>query len=138
MSYIVSEVYEAFIAASDLRRAPGGVRFIAVVTVVLLASLLTAADEGQSGAQQPSAQAGGESPGTGRPEDRGAAGRKGAANARATEGELPAPECVAGSRRRSSAGEGRGYRGRAGDGGHPGRRHASSPGAHPGPGTPPL
>ena len=64
MSYIVSEVYEAFIAAANLRRAPGGVRFIAVVTVVLLASLLTAADEGQSGAQQPSAQAGGESPGT--------------------------------------------------------------------------
>ena len=26
MSYIVSEVYEAFMAASDLRRVPGGVR----------------------------------------------------------------------------------------------------------------
>ena len=64
MSYIVSEVYEAFIASSDLRRAPGGVRFIAVLTVVLLASLLTAVDEGQSRPQQPSAQAGGESPGT--------------------------------------------------------------------------
>ena len=28
MNYIVSEGYEAFIAASDLRRSPGGVRFI--------------------------------------------------------------------------------------------------------------
>ena len=37
MSDIVSEVYEAFIAASDLRRVPGGVRFMAVVTLVLLA-----------------------------------------------------------------------------------------------------
>ena len=37
MSYIVSEGYEAFIAASDLRRVPVGVRFIAVGTVVLLA-----------------------------------------------------------------------------------------------------
>ena len=49
MSYIVSEVYEVFIA---------------VVTVVLLASLFTAAVEGQDRAQQPSVQAGGESPGT--------------------------------------------------------------------------
>ena len=49
MSYIVSEVYEVFIA---------------VVTVVLLASLFTAAVEGQGRAQQPSAQAGSESPGT--------------------------------------------------------------------------
>ena len=37
MSYIVSEGYEAFIAASDLRRVPVGMRFIAVGTVVLLA-----------------------------------------------------------------------------------------------------
>ena len=37
MSYIVSEGYEACIAASDLRLVPGGVRFTAVVTVVLLA-----------------------------------------------------------------------------------------------------
>ena len=49
MSYIVSEVYEVFIA---------------VVTVVLLASLFTAAVEGQGRAQQPSAQASSESPGT--------------------------------------------------------------------------
>ena len=40
MSYVVSEVYEVFIA---------------VVTVVLLASLFTAAVEGQGRAQQPSA-----------------------------------------------------------------------------------
>ena len=44
MSYIVSEVYEAFIV---------------VVTVVLLASLLTVAVERQARAQQPSAQDGG-------------------------------------------------------------------------------
>ena len=37
MSYIVSEVSQAFLAASDLRRVPVGVRFIAVGTVVLLA-----------------------------------------------------------------------------------------------------
>ena len=49
MSYIVSEVYEVFIA---------------VVTVVLLASLFTGAVEGQGRAQQPSAQASSESPGT--------------------------------------------------------------------------
>ena len=49
MSYVVSEVYEVFIA---------------VVTVVLLASLFTAAVEGQGRAQQPSAQASSESPGT--------------------------------------------------------------------------
>ena len=49
MSYIVSEVYEVFIA---------------VVTVVLLTSLFTAAVEGQGPAQQPSAQASSESPGT--------------------------------------------------------------------------
>ena len=49
MSYIVSEVYEVFIA---------------VVTVVLLTLLFTAAVEGQGRAQQPSAQASSESPGT--------------------------------------------------------------------------
>ena len=49
MSYVVSEVYEVFIA---------------VVTVVLLASRFTAAVEGQGRAQQPSAQASSESPGT--------------------------------------------------------------------------
>ena len=49
MSYVVSEVYEVFIA---------------VVTVVLLTSLFTAAVEGQGRAQQPSAQASSESPGT--------------------------------------------------------------------------
>ena len=49
MSYVVSEVYEVFIA---------------VVTVVLLASLFTGAVEGQGRAQQPSAQASSESPGT--------------------------------------------------------------------------
>ena len=49
MSYIVSEVYEVFIA---------------VVTVVLLTSLFTGAVEGQGPAQQPSAQASSESPGT--------------------------------------------------------------------------
>ncbi len=49
MSYIVSEVYETFMAAADLQRAPGGLRFIAVITVVLLALLLTAAAEGQGG-----------------------------------------------------------------------------------------
>ena len=64
MSCIVSEDSAAFMASSDLRRAPGGVRFIAVATVVLLASLLAAAVEGQGRAQQPSAQAGGESPET--------------------------------------------------------------------------
>ncbi len=64
MSYIVSEVYETFMAAADLQRAPKGVRFIAMVTVVLLASLYTAAVEGQDRAQQPSVEAGGESPGT--------------------------------------------------------------------------
>ena len=37
MSYIVSAGYEAFIAASDVRRVPVGVRFSAVGTVVLLA-----------------------------------------------------------------------------------------------------
>ena len=49
MSYVVSEVYEVFIA---------------VVTVVLLTSLFTGAVEGQGRAQQPSAQASSESPGT--------------------------------------------------------------------------
>ena len=49
MSYVVSEVYEVFIA---------------IVTVVLLASLFTGAVEGQGRAQQPSAQASSESPGT--------------------------------------------------------------------------
>ena len=49
MSYIVSEVYEVFIA---------------VVTVVLLTALFTGAVEGQGRAQQPSAQASSESPGT--------------------------------------------------------------------------
>ena len=46
MSYVVSEVYEV------------------LVTVVLLASLYTGAVEGQGRAQQPSAQASSESPGT--------------------------------------------------------------------------
>ena len=64
MSYILSEASVAFMAASNLRRVPGGMRFIAMVTVVLLALLLTAAVEGQGRAQQASAQAGGESPGT--------------------------------------------------------------------------
>ena len=64
MNYVVREVYEAFMAASNLRRAPKGMRFIAVVTVVLLASLPTAAVKGQDRAQQPSAQASGESSGT--------------------------------------------------------------------------
>ena len=62
MSYMVSEVYEAFISAPVRRRARGGVRFIAAVTVVLLASLLTLAVEGQGRVQQPSAQADGELP----------------------------------------------------------------------------
>ena len=64
MSYIVSEISEAFMAASNLRRVPGGLRFIAMVTVVLLALLLTAAVEGQGRARQASTQASGESPGT--------------------------------------------------------------------------
>ena len=64
MSCIVSEDSAAFMASSDLRRAPGSVRFIAVTTAVLLAALLAAAVEGQDRAQQPSAQAVGESPGT--------------------------------------------------------------------------
>ena len=66
MSCIVSEDSAAFMASSDLRRAPGSVRFIAVTTAVLLAALLAAAVEGQDRAQQPSAQAVGESPGTDR------------------------------------------------------------------------
>ena len=49
MSCIFSEIYESFIA---------------MATVVLLAALLTAAVEGQGGAQQTPAQAGGEPPGT--------------------------------------------------------------------------
>ena len=49
MSYVMSEVYEVFIA---------------IVTVVLLASLFTGAVEGQDRAQQPSAQASSEPPGT--------------------------------------------------------------------------
>ena len=61
---MVSEASVAFMAASSLRRAPKGVRFIAMVTVVLLALLFTAAVEGQGRAQQPSAQASSESPGT--------------------------------------------------------------------------
>ena len=64
MGHIVSEASVAFMAASNLRRAPKGVRFIAMVTVVLLALLFSAAVEGQDRAQQPSVQAGGESPGT--------------------------------------------------------------------------
>ena len=64
MSYIVSEISEAFMAASNLRRVPGGLRFIAMVTVVLLALLLTAAVEGQGRARQASTQTSGESPGT--------------------------------------------------------------------------
>ena len=47
ISCLVREAYETFIAATNLRRAPGGGGFIAVVTVVLLASPLTAAVEGQ-------------------------------------------------------------------------------------------
>ena len=47
MSYFVGEVGEAFIGAAGLRPVPGGLRSIAVVTVALLASLLTAAVEGQ-------------------------------------------------------------------------------------------
>ena len=49
MSCFFSEIYESFIA---------------MATVVLLASLLTATVEGQGGAQQTPAQAGGEPPGT--------------------------------------------------------------------------
>ena len=64
MGHIVSEASVAFMAASNLRRAPKGVRFITMVTVVLLASLFTAAVDGQDRAQQPSVQAGGETPGT--------------------------------------------------------------------------
>ena len=63
MSYIVSAVYETSIAASDRRRSQRGVRFISVVTIVLLASLFTVAAKGQSRARQLSAQAGGELPG---------------------------------------------------------------------------
>ena len=63
MSYIVSE-NGVFILAAELRRAPIGVRFIAVVTVVLLAPLLIVAVEGQGRAPPPSAQASGESPET--------------------------------------------------------------------------
>ena len=50
-------------AASNLRRVQGGMRFIAIVTVVLLALLLTAAVEGQGRAQQASTQASGQAPG---------------------------------------------------------------------------
>ena len=53
MSCLVREAYETFIAATNLRRAPGGVRFIALVTIVLLASLLAAAVEEQDDAQNP-------------------------------------------------------------------------------------
>ena len=49
MSCIFSEIYKSFIA---------------MATVVLLAALLTAAVEGQGGAQQTPAPAGGEPPGT--------------------------------------------------------------------------
>ena len=80
MSYVVSEVYEVFIA---------------VVTVVLLASLFTGAVEGQGRAQQPSAQASSESPGTTDAADQSTVGREGAANARPAEGEFPASGCTA-------------------------------------------
>ena len=64
MSHIVSEASVAFMAASNLRRTPKCVRFIAMVTVVLLVSLYITGVEGQDRAQQPSVQAGGGSPGT--------------------------------------------------------------------------
>ena len=64
MSYIVSEISEAYIAACNLRGTPKGVRLFAIFTVVLLASLFTATVEGQYQAQQLSAQAGGEAPRT--------------------------------------------------------------------------
>ena len=54
MGYIVREVFEALMAASNLRRVPRGAWFIVMVTVVLLASLFAAAVERQDGAQQPS------------------------------------------------------------------------------------
>ncbi len=49
--------------AFKLRQLLGGMRFIAMVTVVLLALLLTAAVEGQGRAQQASTQASGQAPG---------------------------------------------------------------------------
>ena len=98
MSYIVSEVYEAFMAAADLQRAPKGVRFIAMVTVVLLASLYTAAVEGQDRAQQPSVEAGGESPGTANRQIEARLAEKAKPDAGAAEGEFPTPGRAAGSR----------------------------------------
>ena len=50
------------INVTRVRRAHGGVRFVASVTVVLLALLLTAAGEGQRGGQQPPPRAVEESP----------------------------------------------------------------------------
>ena len=49
--------------AFKLRQLPGGMRFISMVTVVLLALLLTAVVEGQGRAQQASTQASGQAPG---------------------------------------------------------------------------
>ena len=88
MNYVVREVYEAFMAVSNLRRAPKGMCFIAVVTVVLLASLPTAAVKGQDRAQQPSAQASGESSGTDGGQIEAAAGRKSTADGGTAEGEF--------------------------------------------------
>ena len=52
------------IDVTSVRRAHGGVRFVASVTVVLLALLLTDVAEGQGGAPQARVRAGEESPGT--------------------------------------------------------------------------
>ena len=118
-----------------MRYVTGGVyaAFVAVITVVLLASLFHSVVEGRAGAQQPTERASDESPGI----DAGQIGVRLAAKeqrtARATEGEFAAPGRAAG-RCRPSSGDGRGHSGRDGDGGHPGRRHAGGAGAHPGPG----
>ena len=52
------------IDVTSVRRAHEGVRFVASVTVVLLALLLTDVAEGQGGAPQARVRAGEESPGT--------------------------------------------------------------------------
>ena len=64
MNAALGAVHEACMACSNLRRAPKGTRWIAVIASVLLAWLLATTVQGQAPAQQPSAQAGGESPGT--------------------------------------------------------------------------
>ena len=115
----MSEVYEVFIA---------------VVTVVLLASLFTGAVEGQGRAQQPSAQASSESPGT---TDRQIKARL-AAKAQRTPAQRKVSSQLLDARRAAVAAR-RQARGAAPVdelvmGGHPGRRHAGGAGTHPGSG----